>query len=100
MLHSTRPTGSIHVPSPRRVTVDSLYASCSGVTHLRQDVDPLVAPSEGQVEHRAAAVGHGGRVQLQHQVRAVGLGLGGLGVLLWTHHVEGLQNRRETQWGK
>lgn len=27
-------------------------------THLRQYVDPLIAASEGQVEYRAAFVGH------------------------------------------
>lgn len=64
---------------------------CSDETHLRQYVDPLIAASEGQVENRAASVGHGRRLQLQHQIRAVGLGQGRLGVLLRTHHMEGLQ---------
>lgn len=65
--------------------------SCDA-THLRQDVDALVAASVGQVENRAAPVGHGGGLQLQHEIRAVGLGQGGLGVLLRTHHMEGLQH--------
>lgn len=64
-------------------------------THVRQDVDALVAASEGQVEYGAASVGHGRRLQLQHQVWAVGLGQGGLRVLLRTHHVEGLQETRQ-----
>lgn len=59
--------------------------------HLRQDVDAFVAASEGQVENRAASVGHRRRLQLQHQVGAVGLGQRRLGVLLGTHHVERLQ---------
>lgn len=67
-----------------------MKAGCSEA-YLRQYVDTLVAASEGQVEYRAASVGHGRRLQLQHQVRAVGLGQRGLGVLLWTHHMEGLQ---------
>lgn len=61
------------------------------MTHLGQYVDTFVAASEGQVEHRAASVGHGRGLQLQHQIRAVGLGQGRLGVLLRTHHMEGLQ---------
>lgn len=61
------------------------------LAHLRQYVDAFVPPSEGQVEDGAASVGHGRGLQLQHQVGAVGLGQRGLGVLLRTHHVEGLQ---------
>lgn len=61
------------------------------MTHLRQYVDPLIAPPEGQVQYGAASVGHGGGLQLQHQVGAVGLGEWRLGVLLRTHHMEGLQ---------
>lgn len=64
---------------------------CSGVAHLRQYVDALIAASEGQAEHRAASVGHRRGLQLQHQIGAVGLGQWRLGVLLWTHHMEGLQ---------
>lgn len=69
--------------------------SCS--SYLRQYVDPLVAAFEGQVEYGAASVGHGRGLQLQHQVRAVGLGHGGLGVLLWTHDMEGLQEGDQGQ---
>lgn len=65
------------------------------MTHLRQDVDTFIAASEGQVEHRTASVGHGRGLQLQHQVRAVGLGQWRLGVLLWTHNVKGLQEGRD-----
>lgn len=61
------------------------------MTHLGKDVDALVAASEGQVEDGAASVGHGRGLQLQHQVGAVGLAERRLGVLLRTHHVEGLQ---------
>lgn len=42
-------------------------------THLRHYVDAFVAASEGQVEHRAASIGHRRRLQLQHQIGAVGL---------------------------
>lgn len=73
--------------------------SCPDATHLRQYVDALVAASEGQVEYRAASVGHGRRLQLQHQIRAVGLGQGRLGVLLWTHHMEGLQEGGDKRRG-
>lgn len=65
--------------------------SFSSAPHLRQDVDAFVAASEGQVKNRAASVGHRRRLQLQHQVGAVGLGQRRLGVLLGTHHVERLQ---------
>lgn len=69
----------------------SCASYCSDVTHLRQYVDTFIAASEGQVENRAASVGHGRGLQLQHQIRAVGLGQRRLSVLLWTHNVEGLQ---------
>lgn len=61
--------------------------------HLRQDVDTFVTPSEGQVKDRAASIGHGRGLQLQHEVSAVGLAQWGLGVLLRTHHMEGLQRK-------
>lgn len=66
------------------------------MTHLRQYVDTFIAPSEGQVEYRAASVGHRRGLQLQHQIRAVGLGQWRLGVLLRTHHMEGLQGGGKT----
>lgn len=59
--------------------------------HLWQYVDTFKTASEGQVEYRAASVGHWSRLQLQHQIRAVRLGQWRLSVLLWTHHMEGLQ---------
>lgn len=67
--------------------------------YLRQDIDPLVATPEGQVENGAAPVGHGRRLQLQHQVRAVGLAHRRLGVWLRTHDMERLRyDRVEIKW--
>lgn len=74
----------------------SSYGSAG--THLRQYVDAFVAASEGQVENRAASIGHRRRLQLQHQIRAVRLRHWGLGVLLWTHHMEGLQEDKRGHW--
>ena len=74
----------------------SLSLSIS-LSHLRQYLDAFVSPPEGQAQYAAAAVGHGWRLQLQHQVRAVGLRRGGLSVLLRTHHMQRLQRRRERE---
>lgn len=61
---------------------------------LRQQVDALVAASEGKAQDRAAAVGHGRRLQLQHQVRAVRLSRRRLRVLLRTHHMKRLMGQQ------
>lgn len=57
--------------SDRQKNIASLSSYCSAGTHLGQYVDAFVAASEGQVENRAASVGHRRRLQLQHQIRAV-----------------------------
>lgn len=86
IFYSTLSTESVSFLLTRQVEDEYIH-----VTHLRQYVDAFIAASEGQVEHRAASVGHGRGLQLQHQIRAVGLGQRRLGVLLWTHHMERLQ---------
>lgn len=63
--------------------------------HLRHDFDLLVPTLEGQGEDLGAPIGHGGRLAVHHEVHAVGLRRGWLGVLLGTDHVEGLRIERE-----
>ena len=62
--------------------------------HLRHDFDLLVPTLEGQGEDLSAPIGHGGRLAVHHEVHAVGLRRGWLGVLLGTDHVEGLRIER------
>lgn len=63
--------------------------------HLRHDFDLLVPTLEGQGEDLGAPIGHGGRLAVHHEVHAVGLRRGWLGVLLGADHVEGLRIERE-----
>ncbi len=57
-------------------------------------MDALVAASEGKAQDGAAAVGHGRRLQLQHQVRAVRLSRRRLRVRLRTHHMKRLMGQQ------
>lgn len=57
---------------------------------LGQQVNALVSPAEGKPQDGAAAVGHGRRLQLQHQVCAVRLSWRRLSVMLRTDHVKRL----------
>lgn len=80
---------------PVRKGIDAFeYLTVTASIHsgyLWQDVDSLIAPPKGQIEYGAAPVRHGRRLELQHQISTVGLRYRRLGVLLWTHHMEGLQ---------
>lgn len=79
-----------------RVILDQM-ASLWGGSDLGQQVDTLVAPAEGKPQDWAAAVRHGRRLQLQHQVRAVRLSWRRLSVRLGTDHVKRLMGKVITE---
>ena len=62
--------------------------------HLWHDFDLLIPTLEGQGEDLSTPIGHGGRLAVHHEVHAVGLRRGWLGVLLGTDHVQGLRIER------